>query len=160
MPRIPATTDTEPYDEFGMLQENAEEIGLSWDGGPSVTRREIEVDADQFVSSLVWGDAEPELVFLHGGGQNAHTWDTVVLALGRPAIAIDLPGHGRSDRRDGPQLRTVAQRRRGRGRDGTARAERERRRGHVARRCHDHPACGDPARPRRAAPSSSTSPRR
>jgi pimeloyl-ACP methyl ester carboxylesterase len=100
MPRIPAATDTEPYDEFGMLPQNAEEIGLSWDGGPPVTRREIEVDSDQFVSALVWGDAEPELVFLHGGGQNAHTWDTVVLALGRPAIAIDLPGHGRSDRRE------------------------------------------------------------
>ena len=37
---------------------------------------------------------------LHGGGQNAHTWDSVVLALGRPALAIDLPGHGRSDRND------------------------------------------------------------
>jgi pimeloyl-ACP methyl ester carboxylesterase len=36
-------------------------------------------------------------VFLHGGAQNAHTWDTVLLALGRPAVAIDLPGHGHSD---------------------------------------------------------------
>jgi pimeloyl-ACP methyl ester carboxylesterase len=41
-------------------------------------------------------------VFLHGGAQNAHTWDTVALALGRPALAIDLPGHGHSDwRTDG-----------------------------------------------------------
>ena len=39
----------------------------------------------------------PELVLLHGGGQNAHTWDTVALALGRPLVAIDLPGHGHSD---------------------------------------------------------------
>ena len=38
-------------------------------------------------------------MFLHGGGQNAHTWDTVALALGRPAVAFDLPGHGRSSRR-------------------------------------------------------------
>jgi pimeloyl-ACP methyl ester carboxylesterase len=38
-------------------------------------------------------------VFLHGGGQNAHTWDSVIVALGRPALAIDLPGHGHSDRR-------------------------------------------------------------
>jgi pimeloyl-ACP methyl ester carboxylesterase len=36
-------------------------------------------------------------VFLHGGAQNAHTWDTVLLALGRPAVAVDLPGHGHSD---------------------------------------------------------------
>ena len=36
MPRIEAATDTEPYDEFGMLRENAEEIGLAWDGPPAV----------------------------------------------------------------------------------------------------------------------------
>jgi len=36
-------------------------------------------------------------VFLHGGAQNAHTWDTVALALDRPLLAIDLPGHGHSD---------------------------------------------------------------
>ena len=29
--------------------------------------------------------------------QNAHTWDTVALALDRPLVAIDLPGHGHSD---------------------------------------------------------------
>jgi pimeloyl-ACP methyl ester carboxylesterase len=46
---------------------------------------------------LEWGEEEPELVFLHGGAQNAHTWDTVALALARPLIAIDLPGHGHSD---------------------------------------------------------------
>ena len=36
-------------------------------------------------------------MFLHGGGQNAHTWDTVALALDRPLVAVDLPGHGHSD---------------------------------------------------------------
>ena len=41
--------------------------------------------------------ALPEIVLLHGGAQNAHTWDTVALALGRPLVAIDLPGHGHSD---------------------------------------------------------------
>jgi pimeloyl-ACP methyl ester carboxylesterase len=99
MPRLRAADDTAPYDEFSMLPENAEEIGLSWPTGLAVERREVQVAPDQFVSVLVWGDRDPELVFLHGGGQNAHTWDTVVLALDRPAIAIDLPGHGRSDRR-------------------------------------------------------------
>ena len=48
------------------------------------------------MSYLDWSDGAPELVFLHGGGQNAHTWDRVIAALGRPAIAIDLPGHGHS----------------------------------------------------------------
>ena len=36
------------------------------------------------------------MVFLHGGGQNAHTWDTVIVGLGEPALAVDLPGHGHS----------------------------------------------------------------
>ena len=38
-------------------------------------------------------------MLLHGGGQNAHTWDGVALALRRPLVAIDLPGHGRSSHR-------------------------------------------------------------
>ena len=32
--------------------------------------------------------------------QNAHTWDTVIVGLGEPALAVDLPGHGRSRWRD------------------------------------------------------------
>ena len=42
------------------------------------------------------GEGEP-LVLLHGGSQNAHTFDTVAMALDRPLVAIDLPGHGHSD---------------------------------------------------------------
>ena len=38
----------------------------------------------------------PVVTFLHGAGLNAHTWDTTILALGLPALAIDLPGHGDS----------------------------------------------------------------
>ena len=52
------------------------------------------------VSALRWGDGPPEIVFVHGGAQNAHTWDTVALALGRPALAVDLPGHGHSHWRE------------------------------------------------------------
>ncbi len=41
-------------------------------------------------------------------GRTAHTWDTVVLGVGAPALAIDLPGHGRSAWREdgdyGPRL--------------------------------------------------------
>ena len=85
------------YDEFGMLAENAAEAGLPWPGPPAVRRVSVRVAPDQQVSALAWGDGDPELVLLHGGAQNAHTWDTVALALGRPLIAVDLPGHGRSD---------------------------------------------------------------
>ena len=99
-------------DEFSSLAEVADELGLDRRAIPRVTRRSAEVDEGQQLSFLAWGGAEPELVFLHGGGQNAHTWDLVVLDLGRPAIAIDLPGHGHSswrpDRDYGPVRNAAA----------------------------------------------------
>ena len=85
------------YDEFSMFQENASEYGLKWSGPPTVRREQVHTGDGRSLSALVWGDAEPELAFLHGGAQNAHTWDTVLLALDRPAVAVDLPGHGHSD---------------------------------------------------------------
>ncbi len=92
------------YDEFGLFHENAQEHGLPYDGPPSVRRESVVVDdGGRRLSALVWGDDDPDLVLLHGGAQNAHTWDTVALALDRPLVAIDLPGHGHSDHRpDGP----------------------------------------------------------
>lgn len=86
-----------PYDEMSMFHENAEEFGLPYDGPPVVHRRFVEVEPGRRLSALVWGEGDPELVLLHGGAQNAHTWDTVALALDRPLVAIDLPGHGHSD---------------------------------------------------------------
>ena len=95
-----------PYDELSLFHENAEEFGLPYDGPPHVERVfvDVEPDADgpRRLSALVWGDASPELVLLHGGAQNAHTWDTVAMALARPLVAIDLPGFGHSDGR--PEL--------------------------------------------------------
>src|SRR4051812_31364578 len=90
-------TDRVAYDEMSYFHENAEEFGLPYDGPPLVRRASVAVDGDRQLSALVWGDREPELVFLHGGAQNAHTWDTVALALQRPMVCIDLPGHGHSD---------------------------------------------------------------
>jgi pimeloyl-ACP methyl ester carboxylesterase len=86
-----------PYDEFSMFHENAAEYGLPYDGPPTVRRQAVEVEPGRNLSALVWGDGPAELVLLHGGAQNAHTWDTVALALDRPLVAIDLPGHGHSD---------------------------------------------------------------
>ena len=87
-----------PYDEFGLFHENAEEYGLPFGGPPTVRREFVDVGDGRRLSALVWGTGDPELVLLHGGGQNAHTWDTVAMASGRPLVAIDLPGHGHSDR--------------------------------------------------------------
>ena len=85
------------YDEFGLFHENAEEFGLAFDGPPVVRRVSVALADGRKLSALVWKDGEPELVLLHGGAQNAHTWDTVAMALDRPLVAIDLPGHGHSD---------------------------------------------------------------
>jgi pimeloyl-ACP methyl ester carboxylesterase len=93
------TLGADGYDEFSLLSENADEWGLPTDQLPTVARYAFELPSGQVLSYVRWGVGEPELIFLHGGAQNAHTWDTLVLALGRPAIAVDLPGHGHSDRR-------------------------------------------------------------
>lgn len=87
------------YDEFGLLAENAAEVDLPFTGPPAVRRVAVEVGDGRSVSAVVWGapDTTAELVLLHGGAQNAHTWDTVALALNRPLVAVDLPGHGHSD---------------------------------------------------------------
>jgi esterase len=84
--------------EFALLRENAEQAGLT---GPLPTVQRVDTDAGSgAISALRWGEHPPRVVFLHGGGQNAHTWDTVILGLGEPALAVDLPGHGRSAWRD------------------------------------------------------------
>ena len=84
------------YDEFGLFPDNAAEAGLVLDEPPTVRRVSVAVGPDQQMSALVWGSGDPEIVLVHGGAQNAHTWDTVALALGRPLVAVDLPGHGHS----------------------------------------------------------------
>ncbi len=90
---------SDDYDEFALLHENAAEWDIPFERQPVVSRESFALPSGQTLSYLRWGESDPELVFLHGGAQNAHTWDTVVLALGRPAVAVDLPGHGHSDRR-------------------------------------------------------------
>lgn len=88
-------------DEFALLHENAEQAGVT--EVPRAQRLDLGA-----LSALKWGTDSPQVVFLHGGGQNAHTWDTVILGLGLPALAIDLPGHGRSAWREdsdyGPKI--------------------------------------------------------
>ncbi len=88
------------YDEFAFFADNAAEVGLPYPGPPTVARVEVEVEPGRTISGLRWGDGPPEMVLLHGGAQNSHTWDTVALALDRPLLALDLPGHGRSGWRE------------------------------------------------------------
>ena len=89
-----------PYDEFSLFHENIAEYSLTASAQPRVQRIAHQLGDGRTVSALKWGSAEPQMVFVHGGSQNAHTWDTVLLDLGVPALAIDLPGHGHSSWRD------------------------------------------------------------
>jgi pimeloyl-ACP methyl ester carboxylesterase len=90
-------TERIEYDEFAYFADNAAEYGIPYDGPPAVRREHVELADGRRVSALVWGTSDPELVLVHGGAQNAHTWDTVALALDRALVAVDLPGHGHSD---------------------------------------------------------------
>ena len=161
------------YDEFSYFHENAAEYGLPFDGPPVVSRERVEVEVGRALSALRWGSGDPELVLLHGGAQNAHTWDTVALALDRPLLAIDLPGHGHSDgagEHPGGQL-DASTNARCRRRDRAAGSRRTSRGGHVARRAdHDRTdrrrarrscgvSCSSTSRPAWTARRRSTSPR-
>jgi pimeloyl-ACP methyl ester carboxylesterase len=93
---------TEPADEFALVAEAAAEAGTEGSAPPRVRRSWVNVPAGGHLSGVFWGDRPPELVLLHDTGESARAWDAVALAVGRPSVAIDLPGHGRSDwRRDG-----------------------------------------------------------
>lgn len=105
MSEISADDELAALDEFIFLEENARQAGVE-----AVPRAE-RIDSGP-ISALKFGAASPRVVFLHGGGQNAHTWDTVIVGLGEPALAVDLPGHGRSAWREdgdyGPKGNAVA----------------------------------------------------
>ncbi|MFM2181269.1 MAG: hypothetical protein RIR54_563 [Actinomycetota bacterium] len=89
-----------PYDEFSFFGENVAEYSLDASANPVVSRIQLALEDGRHVSALKWGSATPKIVFVHGSAQNAHTWDTVCLALGVPALVVDLPGHGHSAWRD------------------------------------------------------------
>lgn len=92
-------------DEFRFLPGDAARVGRSGPL-PEVARVEVEVADGRALSGLSWQPSEaPEYVFLHGAGLNAHGYDPTVLALGAPALAVDLPGHGRSDWREDANYR-------------------------------------------------------
>ncbi len=80
-------------DEFRFLPAQAESLGVAV---PAVRRLTHHLPDGRAVSALHYGDGDPVVTFLHGAGLNAHTWDTTILSLGMPALAVDLPGHGDS----------------------------------------------------------------
>ncbi|MDQ1204164.1 alpha/beta fold hydrolase [Microbacterium sp. SORGH_AS_0862] len=98
------------FDEFSFLPAQAESLGLTTPLPPT-ERHSLTLADGRTLSALRYGDEPPVVTFLHGAGLNAHTWDTTILALGRPALAIDLAGHGDSSWRDDARYvaRTLAE---------------------------------------------------
>ncbi|MEV7874961.1 alpha/beta hydrolase [Microbacterium sp. NPDC089188] len=84
-------------DEFSFLPAQAAGLGAAV---PAVSRVDLALADGRRLSALRWGAAPPAVTLLHGAGLNAHTWDTTLLHLGVPALALDLPGHGDSSWRD------------------------------------------------------------
>lgn len=102
---------SEPSDEFSFLPAQAADWGI--DGPiPRGERVSLTLPDGRTLSALRYApstgsgtgggpeNAAPVVTFLHGAGLNAHTWDSTILALGLPALAIDLPGHGDSSWRE------------------------------------------------------------
>lgn len=83
--------------EFSYLPAQADVLGVE---PPTVERVTYLLPDGRHLSALRYGAGSPRITLLHGAGLNAHTWDTTVLALGMPALAIDLTGHGDSSWRD------------------------------------------------------------
>jgi len=92
------TTAMDVAEQIRMLQHAVRVAGL----GP----REVALPADHQVivgamrfHYLDWGGSGHPVLFLHGGGLNAHTWDVVALMLRERyrCIALDQRGHGDSE---------------------------------------------------------------
>nr|WP_105566076.1 alpha/beta hydrolase [Microbacterium halophytorum] len=83
-------------EEFSFLAAQAERLGAV----VPAARRVDAAAPDGAVSAIAYGSGSPRAALLHGAGLNAHTWDATAIALGAPAVAIDLPGHGDSAWRD------------------------------------------------------------
>lgn len=92
------------FDEFSFVEAQAAAVGIT---NPETAHERLTLTlADgRTLSALRWGTEAPRVTLLHGAGLNAHTWDTTILALGIPALAIDLPGHGDSSWRDDADYR-------------------------------------------------------
>lgn len=89
-----------PDDEFADLPALASASGVD---APLRASRQVVRTADgQEISAIRWGDdgQEARITYLHGLGIDAHSFDTTALVVGEPAVALDLPGHGRSSWRE------------------------------------------------------------
>ncbi|MEX2555162.1 MAG: alpha/beta hydrolase [Actinomycetota bacterium] len=80
------------------LRRTADVVGLAIDEIAAPRSRFVRV-GDVRYHYLDWETPALPVLFLHGYGLNAHTWDAVALGLSRDyrCLALDQRGHGRSD---------------------------------------------------------------
>src|SRR6188474_2020264 len=99
-PRREETMSDTTYNDLDLVLQEATEFGIELESPPRWERVTVDRSDGGVVSALVWGTDDPRATFLHGGGLNAHTWNTTILSIGWPAVALDLPGHGESSWHD------------------------------------------------------------
>ena len=86
-------------DELAHLRRAAELAGVTTDQIVLPADKQVVLGGMRF-HYLDWGNAERRpILFLHGGGLNAHTYDLVCVALRSEyhCLALDLRGHGDSE---------------------------------------------------------------
>jgi len=97
---VPTDPVPDADDEFADLADLARASGVT--EPLRASRQVVRTTAGQEIAAIRWGDEglEARITYLHGLGIDAHSFDQTALAVGEPAVAVDLPGHGRSGWRD------------------------------------------------------------
>jgi pimeloyl-ACP methyl ester carboxylesterase len=88
-------------DEFADLTDLARASGVT--EPLRASRQVVRTHDGHEVAAIRWDSAdrrEARITYLHGLGIDAHSFDETALAVGEPAVALDLPGHGRSGWRE------------------------------------------------------------
>ena len=91
--------DMTATEEFASLLQSAADLGIAHAPHVAYRSRQIVLRGLRF-HFLEWGSPEnPALILLHGGHQQAHSWDLVSLNLAQHyhVFALDQRGHGDSE---------------------------------------------------------------
>jgi len=92
---------SDPDDEFSDLPALASASGVA--DPLRASRTTVTTPDGHRVAAIRWDRAdgrEARITYLHGLGIDAHSFDQTAIAVDVPAVALDLPGHGRSSWRD------------------------------------------------------------
>jgi pimeloyl-ACP methyl ester carboxylesterase len=88
--------------DFARLPALARRLGVSFEDATPPRHLTLPGAGGIRLHALDWDGDGPPVLFLHGGRLTAQTWDYVCLGLRNRirAVALDLRGHGDSDRAD------------------------------------------------------------